>query len=243
MYEDGAILINGPLPEQDRNQCTKAESILKWLKLLRVSTPADRGPGQPWRPGTPVPPAVAPDSASADIRIGYARCSTLTQELQSQLDALAAHGIPREKTFAEKISSRVRVRPQFEAALALARQIKAHAPHCRVIVTVYEMKRLGRDDIVILGSSALPAGQDVMILSGPLVSLGVCCLVARGRLREIASGVRHARQQDPAGQALSSTTLSRPSLRAGPGRCWSRRRQRGSDGDEACARAEEVGDD
>lgn len=39
----------------------------------------------------------------------------------------------------------IRVRPQFEAALAAARQVKAHAPHCRVIFTVYEMKRLGRD--------------------------------------------------------------------------------------------------
>ncbi|KQV13935.1 MULTISPECIES: hypothetical protein [unclassified Kitasatospora] len=26
-----------------------------------------------------------------------------------------------------------------------AREVKAHAPHCRVIFTVYEMKRLGRD--------------------------------------------------------------------------------------------------
>ncbi|MET7910373.1 hypothetical protein ABZS98_19295 [Streptomyces avermitilis] len=34
---------------------------------------------------------------------------------------------------------------KFETALAAAREIKAHAPHCRVIVTVYEMKRLGRD--------------------------------------------------------------------------------------------------
>ena len=57
------------------------------------------------------------DTPRADIRIGYARCSHLTQELQSQLDALAAHGIPREKIFAEKISTRVRVRPKFEAAL------------------------------------------------------------------------------------------------------------------------------
>ncbi|WP_238489883.1 hypothetical protein [Actinoplanes flavus] len=60
-------------------------------------------------------------------------------------DAFAAHGIPRDKIFAEKISTRMRVRPQFEAALTLARQIKAHAAHCRVILTVKEMKRLGRD--------------------------------------------------------------------------------------------------
>ncbi|MFE2429323.1 hypothetical protein ACFXJ5_21565 [Streptomyces sp. NPDC059373] len=33
------------------------------------------------------------------------------------------------------------VRQWLEAALALARQIKAHAPQCRVILTVYEMKR------------------------------------------------------------------------------------------------------
>ena len=116
--------------------------VLRLAKLLRVPTPADRGPGQPWRPGTPAPAPVDPDTPSADIRIGYARCSTLTQELQTQLDALAAKHIPRDKIFSEKISTRVRVRPQFEAALTAAREIKAHAPHCRVIFTVYEMKRL-----------------------------------------------------------------------------------------------------
>ncbi len=131
-------------------------------KLLRVATPADRGPGQPWRPGTPVPPAIAPD--------GYARCSTLTQELQSQLDALAAHGIPRDKIFSEKISTRIRVRPQFEAALTLARQIKAHAPHCRVIFTVYEMKRLGRDaaELTALADHLTAHGLVLEMLAGPL---------------------------------------------------------------------------
>ncbi|MEU5060072.1 MULTISPECIES: DUF4158 domain-containing protein [unclassified Streptomyces] len=39
----------------------------------------------------------------------------------------------------------IRVRPNFEEALKAAREIKAHAPHCRVIFTVYERKRLGRD--------------------------------------------------------------------------------------------------
>ena len=139
-------------------------------KALRVPTPADRGPGQPWRSGAPPPAPPATGTATAEIRIGYARCSTLTQELQSQLDSLAAHGVPRDKVFSEKISTRVRVRPRFEAALALARQIKAHAPHCRVILTVYEMKRLGRDaaELTALADHLTAHGLVLEMLAGPL---------------------------------------------------------------------------
>jgi DNA invertase Pin-like site-specific DNA recombinase len=144
--------------------------VARLSKALKVTTPANRGPGQPWRPGTPPPAPPKADTPSADIRIGYARCSTLTQELQSQLDALAAHGIPRDKIFAEKISTRVRVRPHFEAALALARQIKAHAPHCRVILTVNEMKRLGRDaaELTALADHLTAHGLVLEMLAGPL---------------------------------------------------------------------------
>ncbi|MEU8362676.1 recombinase family protein [Nonomuraea sp. NPDC048882] len=147
--------------------------VARLAKLLRVLTPANRNPGQPWRPGTPPPPPLTDDRPSADIRIGYARCSALTQELQSQLDALAAHGIGREKIFSEKISTRVKVRPQFEAALALARQIKAHAPHCRVILTVYEMKRLGRDaaELTALADHLTAHGLVLEMLAGPLAGI------------------------------------------------------------------------
>jgi DNA invertase Pin-like site-specific DNA recombinase len=147
--------------------------VARLAKLLRVQTPADRGPGQPWRPGTPPSAPILADGPSADIRIGYARCSTLTQELQSQLDALAAHGISRDKIFAEKVSTRIRVRPRFEAALALARQIKAHAPHCRVILTVYEMKRLGRDaaELTALADHLTAHGLVLEMLAGPLPGL------------------------------------------------------------------------
>ncbi|MGW7445039.1 recombinase family protein [Kitasatospora sp. NPDC054795] len=139
-------------------------------KALRVPTPADRGPGRPWRPGTPPPAPIDPDLPSADIRIGYARCSTLGQELDSQLDALAAHGIPRGKIFSEKISTRIRVRPKFEEALRTAREVKAHAPHCRVIFTVYEMKRLGRDaaELTALADHLTAHGLVLEMLAGPL---------------------------------------------------------------------------
>ncbi len=146
--------------------------VTRLAKQLRVPTPSDRGPGQLWRPGTP-PPAPAPvvaDTPAANIRVGYARCSHLTQELQSQLDALEAHGIPRDKIFSEKISTRVRVRPKFEAALDTCRQIKAHAPHCRVILTVNEMKRLGRDsaELTALADHLTAHGIVLEMLAGPL---------------------------------------------------------------------------
>ncbi|MFI9081766.1 recombinase family protein [Streptomyces sioyaensis] len=82
---------------------------------------------------------------AANLHIGYARCSRLTQELRSQLEALAGHGIPREQVVAESVSTRGRIRPRFEAALSAAREIEAHLPHCRVIFTVNELERLGRD--------------------------------------------------------------------------------------------------
>ena len=146
------------------------KKVPRLAKLLRVPTPADRGPGRPWRPGTAPPAPLDPDLPGTEIRIGYARCSTLTQELQSQLDALAAHGIAREKIFSEKVSTRIRVRPAFEAALAAARQIKAHAPHRRVILTVYEMKRLARDaaELTALADHLTEHGLILEMLAGPL---------------------------------------------------------------------------
>ncbi|MFF2404938.1 recombinase family protein [Streptomyces goshikiensis] len=130
----------------------------------------------------PPPAPVAPDTPTADIRIGYARCSTLTQELQTPLDALAAKNIPRDKLFAEKISARVRVRPKFEAALAAAREIKAHAPHCRVILTVYEMKRLGRDaaELTALADHLAAHGLVLEMPAGPLA--GIYDPTGHGRL-------------------------------------------------------------
>ncbi|WP_246460902.1 recombinase family protein [Streptomyces himalayensis] len=83
---------------------------------------------------------------------------------------LAKHGIPRDKIFSEKISTRVRIRPKFEAALKAAREIKAHALHCRGIVTVYEMKRLGREaaEFTALADHLTAHGLVLEMLAGPL---------------------------------------------------------------------------
>ncbi|MGW1617445.1 recombinase family protein [Streptomyces sp. NPDC002285] len=80
------------------------------------------------------------------------------------------HGIPRDKIFSEKISTRVRVRPRFEEALRTVREVKAHAPHCRIIFTVYEMKRLGRDaaELTALADHLTAHGLVLEMLAGPL---------------------------------------------------------------------------
>jgi hypothetical protein len=59
--------------------------------------------------------AAKPETNGTPIRIGYARCSTATQELQSQLDALAAAHCTR--VFSEKISTRIKIRPELKKAL------------------------------------------------------------------------------------------------------------------------------
>ncbi|WP_346094104.1 recombinase family protein [Streptomyces olivaceiscleroticus] len=50
--------------------------------------------------------------------MGYTRCSTAQQELQSQLDALERAECKR--IFSEKSSTRIRARPEPEKALKLA---------------------------------------------------------------------------------------------------------------------------
>ncbi|WP_346766321.1 FAD-dependent monooxygenase [Streptomyces sp. BPSDS2] len=91
----------------------------------RIASPRTRaGHG-----GPEPPPPIDPDLPGADIRIGYARCSTLGKELDSQLDAFAGHGIPRDKIFSEKVSTRVRVRPRFERRRAGAESVEQIQPN------------------------------------------------------------------------------------------------------------------
>ncbi|WP_324197181.1 recombinase family protein [Streptomyces sp. NRRL B-1677] len=131
--------------------------------------PDDRGPGRPWQPGPPVEaqPAAA---ATKPIRIGYARCSTAQQELQSQLDALAP---VCKRIFSEKISTRIKTRPELEKALKLAYDIKEAAPDQEVILTVHELKRLARNaaELMTLSGQLQAAGVQLELLTGPLTGI------------------------------------------------------------------------
>jgi DNA invertase Pin-like site-specific DNA recombinase len=134
---------------------------------LAVPTPTDRGPGRTWQAGPAVEEVldVAPGRA---IRIGYARCSMNTQELASQIDALQRADCKR--IFSEKISTRVKVRPELENALKLARDIKHAAGEQSVILTVHEMKRLARNaaELMTLATTLQTDGIQLELLTGPL---------------------------------------------------------------------------
>ncbi len=137
---------------------------------LDVAVPSSRGPGRPWQTGAA--PVSAPLASSSEpIRIGYARCSTATQELQSQLDALAAAQCRR--VFSEKISTRIKRRPELEKALQLATDIKEAAPDQSVVLTVHEMKRLARNaaELMLLSAMLQETGVQLELLTGPLIGI------------------------------------------------------------------------
>lgn len=137
---------------------------------LEVLVPEDRGPGRPLKPGPPV--EAAPTAAAAEpIRIGYARCSTATQELQSQLDMLARADC--KSVYSEKISTRIKTRPELEKALKLAYDIKEAAPDQEVILTVHELKRLARNvaERMALSGQLQAGGVQLELLTGPLTGI------------------------------------------------------------------------
>ncbi|MER5423995.1 recombinase family protein [Streptosporangium canum] len=139
-------------------------------ELLDVPVPAGRRPGARWQALPPVAAAEVTPSAPP-IRIGYARCSTKGQELDSQLAALHAAGCTR--IFAEKISTRVKVRPELEAALALCRNIRSAAPGQAVVFCVHELKRPARNaaELMTLAGGLQAAGIQLELLTGPLTGI------------------------------------------------------------------------
>ncbi|MFE7171333.1 recombinase family protein [Streptomyces sp. NPDC057616] len=105
------------------------------------------------------------------IRIGYARTSTARQELVSRLEAL--HAADCQKVIHEQISTRIKIRPELEAALKLAHQFKEAAPDTPVIFTVHELKRLARNaaELMTLSAELQAGGIQLELLTGSLTGI------------------------------------------------------------------------
>ncbi|MEU8874509.1 recombinase family protein [Streptomyces javensis] len=95
------------------------------------------------------------------VRIGYARTSTARQELASRLEAL--HRAECHKVFQEQLSTRIKVRPELEKALALARQCKEVVHQTPVVFTVHELKRLTRNAPEPMTLSAELQADDIQL--------------------------------------------------------------------------------
>jgi DNA invertase Pin-like site-specific DNA recombinase len=137
---------------------------------LEIPVPADRLPGRAWKQGPALAVAPAPRT-ERPVRIGDARTSTARQELASQLEALRRAEC--HKVFCEQISTRIKVRPELEKALALARQFKEAAPETPVIFTVHELKRLARNaaELMTLSAELQAGGIQLELLTGPLTGI------------------------------------------------------------------------
>ena len=75
----------------------------------------------------------------------------------------------RGRVFSEQISTRTKLRPELEAALALVTEIKTAAPAQPVVLCVHEMKRLARNAAELIALSATLQTRDVALelLTGP----------------------------------------------------------------------------
>ncbi|MET8221491.1 recombinase family protein [Streptomyces hirsutus] len=75
--------------------------------------------------------------------------------------------------FSEKISTRIKTRPDLEKALKLAYDIKEAAPDQEVILTVHELKRLARNaaELMTLSGQLQAAGVQLELLTGPLTGI------------------------------------------------------------------------
>ncbi|MEU6757778.1 recombinase family protein [Streptomyces sp. NPDC046685] len=132
-------------------------------KALSVPTPAVRKPGSAW---TELPrPVRAGAQPVGHVRLGYARSSTARQSLDAQLDSLAEAGVTR--AFSEKISTRATKRPELEAAVKLAGEIRSSG--VAVTLVVHEHKRLGRGiELAMLAEELKASDVGLEFLTGEL---------------------------------------------------------------------------
>jgi len=96
------------------------------------------------------------------MELGYARVSTAKQDLDRQIDALVAVGIPAERIYLDKKSGATADRPGLHAALEYARNGD--------VIVVHTLDRLGRTvrDTLNLIHDLAERGVGVRNLADPI---------------------------------------------------------------------------
>ncbi|MFJ9901252.1 hypothetical protein ACIQPR_48940 [Streptomyces sp. NPDC091280] len=119
-------------------QTVRFRPVPQLAKALGAPTPAVRKPGSAWTelPG-PVPASAEPVGG---VRLGCACASTVRQFLDPQLDLLGENEVTR--VFSGKISTRATKRPEPEATVEIAGEIRSSG--IAVTLVVNEHKRLCR---------------------------------------------------------------------------------------------------
>ena len=96
------------------------------------------------------------------MKIGYGRVSTLDQHPELQTDALTEAGCDPDHLFIEKISSRVKDRPELEAAMRYARPGDT--------IVVWKLDRAGRSvkELLTIADDLHERGIGLHVLTGKL---------------------------------------------------------------------------
>src|SRR5436305_11069993 len=101
-------------------------------------------------------------------RVGYAQDAPGSEELSSQMNALSAAGC--ERIFTDTVPARTAARPEFAAAVEFCRRHRTTDPHEVVILTVGEIRRLGRGALEFLDATRQLRAETIWleILAGPM---------------------------------------------------------------------------
>ncbi|WP_406290417.1 recombinase family protein [Embleya sp. NBC_00896] len=163
------------------------------------------------------------------VRLGYARTSTARQSLDAQLDSLAEAGVTR--IFSEEISTRATRRPELEAAVKLAGEIRSSG--VAVTLVVHEHERLGRGiELAMLAEELKASDVGLEFLTGELKGshdpsgiVFTAPAAMSGMEREYTATAPWRATSPPAGAARRSVARASPTSRCcpWPSTCASRR--------------------
>ncbi len=108
--------------------------------------------------------------------LGYAQVSTAKQDLDRQIDALSAAGIPAERIYLDKKSGATTDRPGLRVLLDYARSVD--------VIVVHTLDRLGRTvrDTLNLIHDLAERGVGVRNLADPMAQLAVVLLALFGQM-------------------------------------------------------------